>query len=147
MSKNNSADKLISHNDMKVVRELAEKHNMSVADFGRSVVRQAERNLSRQIRVTDEEYNMIAEKAKVHGVNMSRWCSLACSDFITSEKKEKFFSDFDADKGCRNKRIAVAIRNQKEETELMNIAIMYSIKISTLIRYCALHYDGNVVMS
>lgn len=146
MAKSNFADKLISHEDMKVVRELAENYNMSVADFGRSVVRQAERNLSRQIRVTDEEYNMISEKAKAHGVNMSRWCSIACSDFITSDKKDRFFSDFDADKACRNKRIAVAIRNQKEETELMNIAIMYSIKISTLIRYCSLHYDGDGVV-
>lgn len=144
MSKGSIGDKLISHKDMASIKNLAEKYNMSVADLGRSIVRQAEGNSSRQIRVTDEEYDMISLKAKAHGVSKSRWCSLACSDFVNgSAKTDIFFSDFDSEKSVRNKRIAVAIRNQQEETELMNVSIRYSIKISTLIRYCALRYEGN----
>ena len=145
MKDSNFADKLIGYEDMNIVRSLAAKYNISVADFGRMVVRQSERNLSRQIRVTDDEYNDISEKANAHGVTITRWCSLACSQFLKEKDKDIFFSDFVVDKAGRERRIAVTIRNQKEETELISVATNYSIKISTLIRYCSLRYDGKTI--
>ena len=140
------AGKLIEQSDMRTIKELAKKYNMSVADFGRSIVRVAERNQGRAVRLSDEEYEHIYEASKRIGCTMTQFCSLACHTFLnTKEKRIDYISDA-AEKTNRTKRIEVRILNAAEDAELMKYATEYSMKISTLIRYCAIHFDGREVI-
>lgn len=56
--------KVIEREDFTVIREMAKKYNMNVADFGRSIVRQSERAIGRAIRVTEKEDTYIKNMAK-----------------------------------------------------------------------------------
>lgn len=136
-----SNDKLIDSADVSYIKKLSEKYDMSLVNFCHIVIRQEGNNLTRQIRVTDEEFEIIKDKAKKNKLNMSKYCSLACSNFLKSGFNNISVSDFTIEKSKRTKRIGVTLRNQGEEYELMKIATKFSIKIATLIRYCALNYN------
>ena len=137
--------KVIERDDLQEVRRLAKKYNMSVADFGRSVVRQAERNETRTVRLSEVEYNYIVQTAKRNGVSVGRFCALACHAFLTSETRDTLPRERAEDGGMRTKRIAARFDNVAEEAEIIRIATEYSMKVSALIRYCALKFDGEKI--
>jgi len=136
---------VIEHEDMLIIRGLAEKYKMSVADFGRVIVRQAERNLSRHVRVSDDEYNYILAKAGAQDITITEWCSYACHSFLQQNKENNMFNEirnqFAEKRKKRGRRISVSLKNRREDTELQKIAAEYSIKISALIRFCILKYE------
>ncbi|BAL01882.1 hypothetical protein OBV_p-00270 (plasmid) [Oscillibacter valericigenes Sjm18-20] len=136
------ADRLIEQNDMRTIKELAIKYNMSVADFGRSIVRVAERNPGRSVRLSREEYKHIYDVSKRIGCTMTQFCSMACHSFLNEKNKRIDFITDAAEKTNRTCRIEVRILNTAEDAELLKYATEYSMKISTLIRYCAVHFDG-----
>lgn len=136
--------KIIEREDYSLVRMLAKKYNMNVADFGRSIVRQSERSVGRAIRLTENEYEYIKQTAKNNNMSAARFCALACHSFIELENKIIPIEER-ADDKTRTKRIEARIYNGADETELVKYATMYSVKISSLIRYCAVHFDGSSI--
>jgi len=136
--------RLIEHEDYTVIRTLAKKYNMNVADFGRSIVRQSERSVARAIRLTEDEYNYITQTAKDNNMSAARFCALACHSFL--EEKIKYMpTKNNAANINRTKRIEARLYNGTDEAELIKYATAYSIKISSLIRYCAVRFDGNCI--
>lgn len=133
--------KLIEREDYTVIRMLAKKYNMNVADFGRSIVRQSERSVARAIRLTENEYEYIKQTACDNNMSAARFCALACHAFIEADNKILPIEERN-DSENRTKRIEARIYNGADETELVKYATNYSVKISSLIRYCALHFDG-----
>lgn len=136
--------RLIERNDFLEIRQLAKKYNMNVADFGRSIVRQAERNAGRAVRLTESEYKYIKETAKTNNLTVTRFCALACHAYLEAENKTIPIEDR-TDNQNRTKRIEARFYNNSDEIELTNIATEYSMKISALIRYCALNFDGKKI--
>lgn len=132
--------KIISREDYTIIRDIAKKYNMTVADFGRSIVRQSERAKGRAIRLSDEEFERIKFIADLHNMTVARFCGCACRAYIELDEKT---IPIENDTSRRNRRIEARIYNASDEAELIKIANNYSMKISSLIRYCALHFDGN----
>ena len=67
---------IIEREDFKIIRELAKKYNLSVADFGRSIVRQSDRAIGREIRVTKKESDFIKillKKTKCQRRDSAHW--------------------------------------------------------------------------
>ena len=137
------SSKLIEREDFLTVRELAKKYNMTVADFGRSIVRQADRSAGRAVRLSEVEYNYITEMATKNNMTVTRFCALACHAFIESENKAIPIENIVTEKANRTKRIEARFYNMADEAEMVKTSIEYSMKISALIRYCAMRYDGN----
>lgn len=141
---NNIKDKVISSEDMNKIKKMALKYNLSVSEFGREITRQSQGNSVRQIRVTSDELELIKRVSKNNGVNsMGRWCSLACTDFINKGDYATLYNDYKSDEDIRDKRINVPIENHLIESKLLEISKTYSIKISALIRYCAIMFSNN----
>jgi len=134
--------RLIEREDYSVIRDLAKKYNLNVADFGRSIVRQSERSVARAIRLTENEYNYIMQTAKDNNMSAARFCALACHSFLSENNKYVPILETAAD-SKKTKRIEARIYNGADEAELLKYATAYSIKISSLIRYCAVHFDGS----
>lgn len=134
--------RVIEREDFTVIREMAKKYNMNVADFGRSIVRQSERTMGRAIRVTENEYNYIKDTAEKNEMSTARFCALACHAYLAAKENGNIPIEYHAGKENRTKRLEARIYNSNDEEELLKIASEYSIKISALIRYCALHFDG-----
>lgn len=134
--------KVIEREDFTVIREMAKKYNMNVADFGRSIVRQSERAIGRAIRVTEKEDIYIKDMAKKNKMSVARFFALACHVYLSDKENRYIPVEYHAGKDNRTKRLEARIYNSNDEEELLKIASEYSIKISALIRYCALHFDG-----
>lgn len=133
--------RLIERDDFQEIRQLAKKYNMSVAEFGRTIARQTERNRGWTIHLTDEEYNYIKHTAEKNNMTVARFGDLACRAFLKSDKKPVL--DACAKYGeNRTKKLAVRIYNSSDETEIAKLAIEYKVKIGALIRYCVLRFDG-----
>ncbi len=135
--------KIIEREDYSIIRDIAKKYNMSIADFGRSIVRQSERTKGRAIRLSDAEYNYIKSLANYKNMTVSRFCSCACKAYIEFDKKN---IPIEIDTTRRDKRIEVRIYNADDEAQLIKLANNFGMKISSLIRYCALHFDGNNII-
>lgn len=138
------SSKLIEREDFLIIRELAKKYNMTVADLGRSIVRQAERNTGRTIRLTESEYRYITQTAEKNNMTVTRFCALACHAFL--ELDEKGIPIESQKEANKTKRIEVKFYNNTDEMALMKIATEYSMKISALIRYCAMRFDGEKII-
>jgi hypothetical protein len=141
----------IAYEDMKIIKNLAGKYDVKVADFGKLITRQSVIGTIpyRQVRVSDDEFKIISNKAENHGVTITKWCNLAFQSLLKSDKKSKnkIFYEVNSNKaGKRNKRIGVSIRKVADETKLLRISDKYSIPISTLFRYCALRFDGESII-
>jgi len=137
----------ISQEDMLTMRGIATRYDMSLYDFIHAVERQAVGNLSRWVRLTESEYECIIEKVKKNGTTITRWCCLAVRSFIQSNDADITII-FNAERdyeGKRNKRIRVMPRNKKEDADILRAALLYNISVSSLIRYCALRFDGTNV--
>lgn len=136
---------IINSEDMKIIRSLAAKYKLSVADFGRVISQQGNMNYGRQIRLSDDEFAIISSKAKSTGLAVGRYCELSCKKFLENFTPEKINPDlFKSNKlrsVRRNKRIRVSIINKRVEHELMQIATLYSISLSSLVRFCSLNID------
>lgn len=136
--------RMIERDDFATVRQLAKKYNMNVADFGRCIVRQSERSVGRAIRLTEKEYEYIKNTAEKNNMSAARFCALACHAYLDI-KDRSIPIEYNSDNEKRTKRLEARIYNSTDETELLKIASEYSMKISALIRYCALHFDGKVI--
>ena len=136
---------IIEREDFKIIRELAKKYNLSVADFGRSIVRQSDRAIGRAIRVTKKESDFIKNTAEKNKMSTARFCALACHVYLADKDNRHLPMEYRTDTEKRTERIEARIYNGKDEEDLLKIAAEYSIKISALIRYCALHFDGKKI--
>ena len=138
--------RIIGGNDMMIVKEMADKYNLSVADFGREITKQNSRNPGRQMRLTEDENRMIRKRANTMNLSMSRYCELCCTSFIHKYENGEvdtltFYENCRRKGDKRTVRVSVTIYNRKNETKLLHIAQEFSVKLSTLIRYCALTED------
>lgn len=136
--------RIIEREDFSIIRQLAKKYNMNVADFGRLIVRQSERSVGRAIRLTEREYDYIRNTATKNNMSAARFCALACHAYL-GESNRDIPIEYRMDDENRTKRLEARIYNTNDEIELLNIATQYSMKISALIRYCALHFDGKEI--
>lgn len=127
----------IKDEDIKIIKNIALKYNLQITELCRYIIKQGKKSNQIQVRVNDEEFKIIKNKADDKEITMSQFCILACNYFIKNNY-DFDVDDFRINKTNRNKRIAVT--NHQEEV-LMEVADKYSIKVSTLIRYCALNYD------
>lgn len=132
--------KIIEREDYFIIRDIAKKYNMSIADLGRSIVRQSERTKGRAIRLSDTEYNYIKSLANYKNMTVSKFCGYACKAYIELDKKN---IPIEIVTTKRDKRIEVRIYNSDDEVQLIKLANDFGMKISSLIRYCALHFDGD----
>lgn len=137
--------KLIERVDYAKIRELAKKYNMSVGEFGRAIVRQSERSTGRAVRLTESEYRYIKETAKQKNLSIARFCSLACHAFLETKNRSIPIEERMDDQENRTKRIEARLYNSSDEIELIKISTEYSMKISALIRYCAIRFDGEKI--
>jgi len=138
--------RLIERNDFFIIRELAKKYNMNVADFGRSIVRQAERNAGRTVRLTESEYKYIKRTAKENDMTATRFCALACHAFLNVNNRSMPIDHRTDKEERRTKRLEVKLHNNADEIELTKIATEYSMKISSLIRYCSVRFNGTDII-
>lgn len=138
-------NKLIDYEDMNIIKKIAQKYNMNVGDFGRTIVREAKGNTSRIIRTTDEEFEIISKRANKYNSSVSHWCALACSDFLKKEKEEDLILKLNTkvrSTKIRKKKFGVKILNKKEEFELIEFATANNLKVASLIRYCSLNFKS-----
>ena len=133
--------RLIGREDFQEVRQLAKKYDMSVAEFGRAVARQAERQRGLTIHLTEDEYNYIKNTAEKNNVTVARFGDLACRAFLKLEKKPAL-DGWGKYGENRTKKLAVRIYNGSDETEIAKLAIEHRVKMAALVRYCVLHFDG-----
>lgn len=131
--------------DMRTIRSMAEKYGMTVADFGRFITRQSVNRTNRQVRVTPTEYEIIRSNAKRLDLNVSRYCELCCKQFLENVEEKgispEIFRENQKRKEKRTRLFTIMILNGDRERKLAEVAATYSIKISSLIRYCALNMD------
>ena len=85
----------ISEKDISVLDNIAKQYGLSLADFGKAIVTHARmktRGKHRQFRVSEHEYDLIFQKAKMKGTTVSNYCEEACRVFLEHGKvDEKFF--------------------------------------------------------
>lgn len=136
--------RVIEREDFSTIRQLSKKYNMNVADFGRAIVRQSERSVGRAIRLTESEYEYIKKTAEKNNMSAARFCALACHAYL-EEKDRNIPVEYRTDNENKTKRLEARIYNSNDEAELLKIATEYSMKISALIRYCAVHFDGKKI--
>lgn len=131
--------------DMRAIRNMAESYGMTVADFGRFITRQSVNRTNRQIRVTPTEYETIRSNAKRLGLNVSRYCELCCKKFLENVDLKgispEIFRENQKRKEKRTRIFTILVLNGDREKKLAAVAATYSIRISSLIRYCALNMN------
>ena len=136
--------RMIDRDDMRKLNDMAKKYNMSISDFGRAMVRQSERSIGRAVRLSESEYKYIRETAQKNNLPAARFIALACHAFAKIENKS-IPIEYRVDRGNRTKRLEARIYNNADEAEIVRTATAYSMKISTLIRFCAMHFDGKEI--
>lgn len=137
--------RLIERDDYYEIRQLAKKYNMSIADFGRTIVRQAERREARAVRVTEAEYDHIKRTAEKNKMTMGQFLGLACRAYLQMENRSIPLKGRAEDGAVRTKRTFARIYSPADEMELMQLATEYGMAVTTLIRYCAMRFDGEKI--
>lgn len=128
----------IQEKDLEVIEAMAKSYGISMVELGKAIVNQTKKRADRQFRVSDQEFEVISEKAKEKGLTVMRYCEYACSVFVSRKKLDgEFFGNKRYGEG-RTKRITVQFKDAKVESELLNFADSYNVEIGALIRYCAL---------
>lgn len=137
--------KFIERDDFIEIRNLAKKYGMSVADFGRSIARQAEGaswSRGRNVRLTEDEYEYIRSMAEANSMSIRSFCGLACRAFLKLGE-DNVPIKYSSERGnARIKRAEAAFCNSDDEFAMLRIANKYEIPIASLIRYCATKFDG-----
>lgn len=128
----------IEMKDMKAIQEIAQRYDMSLVEFGRTIITQTKKRTQRQIRVSEHEYEIISAKAEAKGLNLMRYCDYACNEFLKKKVIDKDYFDYRTYGEGRKKRIAVEFKDSEVEASLLSVADKHDIEIGTLIRYCAL---------
>ncbi|MDD3946212.1 MAG: hypothetical protein PHI19_00035 [Clostridia bacterium] len=135
----------ISPEDMKVLRRIANDNEVSVSELGVFLARSLSSDKGIAVRLSDDEYGYIYSKSMETGMSMSRFCSLACRSFLNvSEgvKIESLYCD-NHSSSLRKKRIEVKLISNNDMFRVESLSYQYGIKVSTLIRYCSLRFDGS----
>lgn len=132
-------DRVIEEKDLKIIEKIAKSYNMSADELSREIIRQNMKKGKRQFRVSEDEYNVILEKAKEKEMTVRNYCEHACNHFIHKKEFNKFW-EYKRYGANRTKRITMRFKNVSDEEELMKISREMSVEISSLIRWCALNY-------
>lgn len=131
---------LIKSNDLIVIEEIATRYGMSIAEFGKLITNQTRKKTTRQIRVSDEEFENIITKAKEKNLSVDGYCELACRRFISNmELKEDFFVGRSYGKK-RDKRITIKFKDESLENNILNAANNFNVDVGSLIRYCVIKF-------
>lgn len=123
---------MIEEKDIEVIETMAKKYNLNIISFCKEIIKSKKKSNQIQIKLSKEEYDHIMQKKG--NLDNSQYCYLACEYHL---KKGFNLEDFRIKKDKRTYRIAVVLKNEKE---LFKVLEPYSIKISTLVRFCALNF-------
>lgn len=124
--------------DMRMIEEMAVSYDMTVPEFIKEISKLNRSKKERQFRVNQEEYDLIANKAKAQGMTISKFCQFACKKFLADPDLERCFENCRSYSEIRTKRLAVRFADESLEEELLAMSENLSIEIGTLIRYCSL---------
>lgn len=130
---------IIQEKDLEVIEKMAQSYNMTAVELGKAIVSQTrKRTMDRQFRVSDQEFELISQKARDKGLTVMRYCEYACAAFL---KRKEINRDYYGSKGYgegRKKRITVQFKDIEIEKKLMAFAEENNLELGALMRYCAL---------
>ena len=142
----------VDEHDMAIVEVLAKKHKITLREFGRYLFYNPEEKLyyKHWLRLSDDEHKYISAVAKKERVSISSWCNVATRAFI-----QTFYDDNNEDaikkietktEENRDKRILIYVYDEEFDAEIRNMANMFGTRPSEIMRYSALHFDGERIL-
>lgn len=133
--------KKIETNDMMVLEEMAKRYGFSMVQLGQTIVTSARQKDERQFKLSQDEYDVISQKAKAKGLTVMRYCEYACGVFLNKPDQEMPTVNKMPAGSPRSRRITVQFKDAETEAKLLAAAERFgSMGTGALIRYCALNY-------
>lgn len=132
----------IREEDMIVLREIAEKYDMTVDKFCNSVL-ETNVGTTRQIRFTDEECSLLENIADSHSLTFNAFINMCLREYLAN-KDETSFDRKDIlmklDKKKREKRKNIDFNNIVFAQKINRLAVYYGIKLPSFVRYIVFKY-------
>ncbi len=137
-------EKVLTPEDFSTVCQMARRYGVEVADLGRIIIRQVRRRKARAIRFTEDEMAYIRRTAAQNKLPVATFIGKACHEYLQLKKRQKplLLPKKKGDKYLRDERIEARMVNGEDERRLYALARRHSTTISGVIRFCALHFDG-----
>lgn len=141
ISKNeNSTEKILTDDDLKIITGIAEKYSITVQELGRILTRKNYNYPRLQILLNVDEVHSIDRKATSLNLSRSKYCSMCCRKVL----REELYKDIDVLKAVgesgkrREHRAVISFDYSSDYLEFKKLSEELGIPFSSLVRYFAL---------
>lgn len=140
-----TGEQLLQVEDLKIIKKIADKYNLSLQELGRVLTRKNGKYLRLQILLNIDEINLIDERAGALKLSRSKYCTLCYKKAL----KENLYDNIDilrvvgeSENGKkREHRAVISFDMTSDYLEMKKLSDDLGLPFSSLVRYFALNIE------